>query len=137
MILELPARACLFVGEVSPEVAAAAPWLVELVPDAALFSNWQSKGWRQNWGILLRSELSITEMAITMRRRAQAVLPDGDLVLFRYYDPRVWRNYIIECDLAELCDWFDGVIDYIAPDLDGRQSLQYSLQGDRLVIDAF
>ncbi|WP_442970594.1 DUF4123 domain-containing protein [Roseovarius sp. D22-M7] len=59
LILEIPARACLFAGDVHPEVAAAAPWIVELVPDAELSSEWQSKGWRQNWGILLRSELLI------------------------------------------------------------------------------
>lgn len=132
LVQQIETRTCLFVGQVEPEVAAVGPWLLDLSTESDLLDRWREHGWARNWGILMHAELSTAALTAMMRQRAQAILPEGDLVLFRFYDPRVWRNYIPQCDLAELKGWFDGIVAYYAPTLNGRQTLRFRLCGHYL-----
>jgi hypothetical protein len=59
-------------------------------------------------------------------------LPVGEIVLFRFYDPRVWRIYLPTCSFPELEKWFDGIDEYRCEDADGIETLSYSLKSGGL-----
>jgi hypothetical protein len=100
--------ACLYRGELDPELAAVAPYLVLLPPDAEI-TDWVLNGVGHHWGIFA---LSKTDMR-TMRRHFRTFLmvntPDGNPVYFRYYDPRVLRTFLPTCNAEEIKQVFGAV----------------------------
>ena len=84
---------CLFAGKLDRESAATAPWLVQLEPDSELSQLWQTEGRDKPWGIRLHSDRSIGELCRHFRHFLLVNTPDTRLVLFRFYDPRVWTVY--------------------------------------------
>jgi len=60
-----------------------------------------------------------------LRQFLQAQLPSGEVVLFRFYDPRVWRTYLPTCEAAVLQQWFTGIAEYGAETPDGMGTLIY------------
>ncbi|WP_114860444.1 DUF4123 domain-containing protein [Azospirillum brasilense] len=97
---------CLYRGELEPELAEAAPYLAELVPDSP-FTRWfLGEGWDRHWGILLKTEAGLAEMRSHLRHLTMARLPDGRVVYFRFYDPRVMRVYLPTCTPEEAAHIF-------------------------------
>lgn len=108
-----PSHLCLFKGKnIAPEVMATAPWLVRLDADGQALAVWQQHGRDKNWGIMVCSALPINELQRHFRRFLQAKLPDGTVVLFRFYDPRVFSTYMPAATPEERAPWFDGVVQY-------------------------
>lgn len=123
---------CLFKGELAPEVAQAAPWLVRIDEREPLLGTWRQHGDGQSWGVTLQSDQSLEGLQRHLRRFLQARLPDGTLALFRFYDPRVFNTYIRAATAQERAPWFDGVAQYAA-EREGAPGLhQYWLNGGRL-----
>lgn len=114
-------RACLISGKIAPELAAAAPYLVALSDSEPLLAAWQDQGGGRNWGILCESDLPLADLRKSFRRFFQAKLPDGRVVQFRFYDPRVFVTYLPSCTPAQLQPWFDGVRQYAVEGPGGRQ----------------
>ena len=51
-----PAFCCLFKGELAPDMAEVAPYLVQLEPDSE-FTNWViGQGWGNHWGIFAATD---------------------------------------------------------------------------------
>lgn len=95
-------NACLYRGELEPELAEAAPYLTELAPDSP-FTRWfLTEGWGRNWGILLLSDVPLHEVRSHLRRLLMVRLPDQRVVYFRFYDPRVLRTYLPTCTPEEV-----------------------------------
>lgn len=127
-------RVCLFVGKTEPEVSASAPWLISLDPSTDLFHVWRAEGWRANWGIWFHSSMPQADIETLFRRRTLAMLPDGDVVIFRFFDPRVFRNFLPTCTDDQLADWFSGIVAFLVPDLGGYGTIQYRLHQNALMI---
>ena len=53
----------------------------------------------------------------------QAMLPDGQIVLFRFYDPRVFRAYLPTLNEAERWQWFAAVEEFRIETKDGSGML--------------
>jgi hypothetical protein len=123
---------CLFKGEMAPEVAQAAPWLVRIDEREPLLGTWRQHGDGLSWGVTLLSEHSLEALQRHLRRFLQARLPDGTLALFRFYDPRVFNTYIRAVTAQERAPWFDGVTQYAAERADAAGVHQYWLNGGRL-----
>ena len=92
-----PEHICLYRGELAPDLAEVAPYLVRLEQNG-LFTEWViTQGWGHHWGIFAISEEGIT----TLRKHFRTILmvedPRGKPVYFRYYDPRVLRCYLPSC----------------------------------------
>lgn len=120
---------CLFAGDLHDEVEAAAPYLVRLRRNEPLWSAWRNHGWGHSWGIMCRSPASLGDLRRQFRRLLQVMLPDGEVVLFRFYDPRVWRSYLPTCAPDELRRWFAVVDEYRCEQESGRGVIGYREQG--------
>ncbi len=110
-----PEHTCLFAGQLDPELAQTAPYLVLLEPDGA-FTDWVlEEGWGNHWGIYATASADI--VFIQMRKHFRTFLrvrdPDGKPLYFRYYDPRVLRVYLPTCNADEARTIFGPVTRYI------------------------
>jgi hypothetical protein len=132
LVTRTPEHACLFGGRLEPPLERAAPYLVCSTPYNVLFDAWRNQGWGQSWGIWCRSSLSLSDLRWHFRQFLQARLPDGKIVLFRYYDPRVWRTYLPTCNAQELAEWFAGVEEYGVEMDGGRGTFVYRWQNGAL-----
>jgi hypothetical protein len=93
---------CLFTGDISYELALAAPYLVRLEA-AAPFTRWLvEEGWGQSFGIFAWSRADTETVRRHCRRLLQIKDESGRRLFFRYYDPRVLRLYLPTCTAAEL-----------------------------------
>ena len=84
---------CLFIGQLDPEVAAVAPWLVALDgPDGAFSAL--AEGWGGAQAIFVRSAAPIAPLRRHFRTLTMVETPDRKTVFFRFYDPRVLRSVV-------------------------------------------
>ena len=138
MVRECRVAACLLSGRLAPDLAAASPWLVRVDPREPLLDAWQNRGQGRSWGLLIESALDLAGLRKLLRTFLQARLPDGEVVMFRFYDPRVFRSYIASAPPPQVARWFDGVRQYA---VEGEGDTQHSFRlrrgqlfdGDRAV----
>lgn len=114
LLVKSPHYDCLFAGKLADPLKRTAPYLVELTDDTPLKNIWRTEGWGKAWGILLKSSLELRDLRKHLRKFLLAQLPDGNTVLFRYYDPRVWRTYWPTCTEEEKANWLKGIEEVIA-----------------------
>jgi len=132
-----PDYVCLYRGELQPDMAEVAPYLVRLEP-AAEYTAWVlEQGWGNHWGIFAVSNADMREMRQHFRRFLIVHDSSGKPLLFRYYDPRVLRVYLPTCNTQELATVFGPVTYYILEENDPGSALRFhtvsgSLQQDRL-----
>jgi len=108
-----PEFECLYRGELDPDIAAVAPYLVRL--DASTpFVGWLLQhGWEKYWGIFAISEADIGTMRRHFRKFLTVHDHAGRPLLFRFYDPRVLSLYLLTCTNAESAVLFNAVKEYI------------------------
>jgi hypothetical protein len=98
---EQPDHVCLYRGDLEPEVAHVAPWLVRLDPTSD-FAHWLvGEGWGRAWFTLVLGTQALQVLRSQFRRLLMVQLPDRRIVYFRFYDPRVLRLYLPECGPGE------------------------------------
>lgn len=113
-------HACLFSGTIAPSMAPACPYLVRLDEREPLLPTWREHGAGRNWGMLVESDLPLEALRRHLRHFTTAKLPDGQVVLFRFYDPRVFVSYLTSAPAEQAASWFEGVRQFMA-DADGVQ----------------
>lgn len=134
LVATCPEHACLFAGPLKPPLHMVAPYLVRLAPEAALSQAWHREGWGRNWGILCVSASRLDTLRRHLRRFLQAMLPDGDIVLFRFYDPRIFRTYFPTLEAEEKASWFQAVEEYRVETETGAGTLYFRPEGTRTVM---
>ncbi|MBA3446145.1 MAG: DUF4123 domain-containing protein [Pseudaminobacter sp.] len=132
LVMHATEKACLFAGDIAEPLARAAPHLVNLRSNEQLFHAWRDTGRGQAWGVLCRSDLPLDALRRHLRRFLVAKLPDGMVVQFRFYDPRVFNAYLRECNAEELARWFKGVSCYLVEDGQTGAMHEYNLRGGLL-----
>jgi hypothetical protein len=110
---------CLFRAEVVSPLGRNAPYLVPVEHAERLIESWRRVGRGESWGIFLRSSQEQARVRQRLRTFNQAKLPDGQVVLFRWWDPRVFRIYLPTCDADDLGQWFASVEEYVCETEDG------------------
>jgi hypothetical protein len=95
---------CLYAGSLTPALASAAPYLVQIAPGSRFFRNVFPHAWGNVWGIYATAPPEITLAIVRRHFRTLLRAADGEgrLAVFRYYDPRVLRPYLASCSAAEL-----------------------------------
>ena len=127
---------CLFAGKLAEEVLRASPFLVELSPADPLSRLWRTAGWGQAWGILISSRAPLPVLRRRLRRFTQVKLPDGQgPVLFRFWDPRVFRDFLPLVEPQEIDPWFADADRYIVETPDGQGSIRFGFRDGRLTTD--
>jgi hypothetical protein len=111
-----PRVVCLYRGELAPDMAEVAPYLVELFPGDA-FTEWllnEGAGGSPNWGIFALSRFSLTEVRKHFRKFLTVYDDAGKPLLFRFYDPRVLVKFLPTCDREGLGQFFERVTSFAA-----------------------
>jgi len=133
---DAPEFACLFPGELEPDMAEVAPYLVELI-EGTPFCDWLlAEGWGNAWGIFLTSRLELAPLWRQLRQLTLVYDPDLNPIYFRFYDPRVLGVFLPTADAKQLADFFAAVDAYLVEGAAGEPAKVYSLAGGRLVAEA-
>lgn len=104
-----PERVCLYRGELKPDMAQVAPYLVKLEPGSQ-FTDWVVvDGWGKHWGIFLRSANDLAGMRRHLRTLLVVHDAEGKPMSFRYYDPRVLRVFLPTCTAEQQATFFGPV----------------------------
>jgi len=107
-----PEYECLYRGELAPDLAECAPYLVQLEP-ASDFTNWiLEHGWGKNWGIFATAAADLHAMRRHFRTFLIVHDEEGKPLYFRFYDPRVLRVYLPTCNAEEALKMFGSIIYY-------------------------
>jgi hypothetical protein len=125
-------KQCLFAGEIDPVLARASPWFVALTPQDHLFHAWRDIGRDKAWGILMRSRWGFRDVRRHLRHFMQVMLPAGDVVMFRFYDPRVFKVYLPTCTPEELAKWYKGVSAFVVETGEGGNFHEFRFDGQQL-----
>jgi hypothetical protein len=96
-----PEHVCLYRGELAPDLAECAPYLVRLTSESP-FTHWVvEEGWGKHWGIFALAASDLERMRRHFRTFLMVQSPEGKRLYFRYYDPRVLREYLPTCNEEE------------------------------------
>ena len=127
-----PNFCCLFRGELQPDMAEVAPYLVQ-VEQGAGFTNWIiGQGWGNHWGIFVATEADFRRMRTHFRSFLIVYDETGRPLRFRYYDPRVLRTFLPTCTTEELTTVFGPITSYIAEDANPDALLRFQIQSGSL-----
>jgi hypothetical protein len=118
---------CLFLGDVPPALAAAAPYLVDLSPRSPFTRQILELGWGNSWGVFVRAPVILQDLRRHFRRLLQVRDESGRPMFFRFYDPRVLRTYLPTCTLQELRLVFGPVEAFCLEGEEGEALLELSL----------
>lgn len=111
-----PIHECLYRGEMKPDMATVAPYLVYLLPDSP-FTHWLiNDGWGKHWSVYIRSVTNIATMRRHLRQFLIVHSEEGKPMLFRYYDPRVLRLFLPTCNTEELTNFFGPIQAFVLED---------------------
>ncbi|MEO1510660.1 MAG: DUF4123 domain-containing protein, partial [Planctomycetota bacterium] len=99
------------------------PLIDELIPDEP----------RKHRGIIIRASVSFPAVRNHFRDLTQVIGPDGDRLMFRYYDPRVLASFLPTCDATQLGELFGPAIEIFGEREDGPPALmRYWVEESRL-----
>jgi len=129
---DAPQHECLYRGDLEPDMAEVAPYLVQLELNSP-FTEWVlEQGWGKHWGIFGQSAADLRELRQHFRRFLTVHDPEGRPLYFRYYDPRVLRVYLPTCSADELKELFGPVQAYFMEDDTGSSVLRFLLKDGKL-----
>ena len=106
-------RWCLYRGPLTPQLEDAAPWLVALERGSPSTERLLARVWGGACGILLSSALPSRLLRRHLRRFLLARTERGEVLLFRYYDPRVLRVYVPTLTPEEASQFFGGISTFL------------------------
>lgn len=121
---EDPEYASLFQGFPQEDLFEVAPYLVKLEQRSKLLTWILTNGWGNSWGIFLSTNVELEDLLEHLQKMLPAELPNGEKLLFRFYDPRVLEVYFQNCEEDEL-GAFLGPTDSIIFEVNaGKMSMQ-------------
>lgn len=127
--------ACLYQKDYDEETLAAMPHLVKLIDGEQLPDVWRQHESGRFWGIVLQSSLDLPALRRHLRKYTTARLPDGEVVLFRFWDPRVFKTFAENGEPEQLAGFFEKV-DIVIVDLGPEGRRRYSWMGGLQVAQA-
>lgn len=125
---------CLYDEPMSEELRLVSPYLVDLDHAPRLLEIWRAEGLGDHWGLLLRAEGTLAQVRYHLRRFTETKMPETNQpVLFRFWDPRVFRIYLPTCPPEDLARWFAGGIEcFWVETEDARGLLHYTFANGSL-----
>jgi hypothetical protein len=128
-----PEFVCLYRGELDPDIAEVAPYLVRLEQKTPVTDWLLTRGWGKHWGIFVTTKSDLTAVRQHFRRFLTVHSSDGTPMLFRYYDPRVLRVYLPTCNAQELATVFGPVERFVSEGSTPEACLQFHLLNGALI----
>lgn len=102
--------ASLYRGAAQEELWQIAPYIVHV--DASFLDKIVGILWEEMWGIFFTSTENLATLRRHFRRFLTVQYPNGEKVLFRFYDPRVLTLFLSSCNVNELNDFFGPVLSF-------------------------
>jgi Domain of unknown function (DUF4123) len=127
-----PEFVCLYRGQLNPDLASVAPYLVHIRSNTPLADWLIQKGWGEHWGIFAQCDSDLKTMRKHFRKFLTVHDSDGKPLLFRYYDPRVLRLYLPTCNAEELGAIFGPISNYLLEAEDANTLLSFRLDKNEL-----
>lgn len=127
-----PEFVCLYRGQLEPDLASVAPYLVQLVANTPFTDQVIKRGWGGHWGIFAITDGDLTAMRKHFRKFLTVHDSEGKPLLFRYYDPRVLRIYLPTCNVEELRTIFGPVSNYLLEGENADTLLSFQFEKDQL-----
>lgn len=129
-----PLHDCLFRGELTPDMVHVAPY-VALMMRGDEFSKWVIESTvGQNCSIFINTRYSITEMRNHLRALTAVHTEDGRPLVFRYYDPRVFRKFLPACDNGQVETFFGKIDRFIVEAEDPDTLLAFTHDAGKLAV---
>ena len=122
---------CLYSGDLPRELKPVAPYLVELTRHGASARHLLDLAWGNSWGIFLGID-DCSNLRPHLRQFLRVRDESGRYLLFRYYDPRVFRVYLPTCNLAELKTLFGPIKRFMVEDEHPERLIEFTFDGIRL-----
>ena len=127
-----PPNYCLLTGDLKPDMAEVAPYLIRLYPGTP-FTNWLLKEcWGKHWGIFVHTVPPLKEMRKHFRSLITIYDETGKPMMFRYYDPRVLQSFLPTCETDEVNTFFGQVESYFAESEDKKQLVRFENKNGEL-----
>jgi len=123
-----PENVCLYRGELAPDLAATAPYLIKLEKDHPFTELLLKDGWGNHWGIfaITPKASDLKTMRLHFRKFLMVTSPENKPLYFRYYDPRVLRVYLPTCNKEELNIVFGSILSFMLEDENPGTLLAFS-----------
>lgn len=93
--------ACLYRGELPAPLVEVAPYLVELADADEWSRSLIADAWGESWGIFVDTRVDLPLLMRRLRGFLKVRDEGGRQLVFRYYDPRVFRSYLPTVTAAE------------------------------------
>jgi len=118
--------ACLFSGELAPELIETAPYLLKLEPYAHA-TEWLLNNWGGHLGIFAVIPKDVDFKAVRKHFRGFLIVinPDKRRLYFRYYDPRTLGDFLPLCDITQQQKVFGAIKRYVAEGEDSLSMVRY------------
>jgi hypothetical protein len=99
----------LYEGGEGDELREVAPYLVALNGATVCLERLVSDGWGRSWGVYLSCNLPFDEVRHHLRKFLKVKTENGQLLYFRFYDPRVLRVFLPTCTQQQLTEFFGPI----------------------------
>ena len=125
--------ACLYSGQLTPDLEIAAPYLVQLDHGYRDTHQLIQQAWGNSWGVFLRSDTSLKKLRRHLRDFLVVRDTKGNRLVFRYYDPRVMRVYLPTCTTSELRTVFGPIECFWTESKNPEHLLDFRFERGKLV----
>jgi hypothetical protein len=115
----------LYDGESAQTLAEVAPYLVRLQPHSTLLRVLGAAGWGKSWCVYVVTGASFDDLRKHLRHFLMVEDPKGEVVYFRFYDPRVLRVHLPGCNAEESKAFFGPIARYLAESEDASEVLEF------------
>lgn len=120
----------LFQGKAGVSLATVAPYLVQVPKHGDLLRELVEKGWGQSWGVWLTSTTGFHILRAHLRSFLQVKDETGKQVYFRFYDPRVLREYLPACTPEEARQFLGPIRRLFVEASEPDQMISFALEGE-------
>lgn len=117
---------CLYSGKLEGGLDQVAPYLVRLHARGEFTEFLLAEGWGKSWFVLLYSPVDLQALRRHFRTFLRVRGPDGKVLYFRYYDPRILRVYLPTCTPLETKTVFGPVTEFLVEGEDGGELLRFA-----------
>jgi hypothetical protein len=131
-----PNHACLLLGDLTPDLAAAAPYLVEIKAPGGIATRVLGEGWGKHWGIYLTSRAPMSALLAHFRPLQIVRLPSGKTAFFRFYDPRILKLFLPSCDQTQANALFGPVTKFLFEGENGNKLIHCARTAVPLVVQS-
>jgi hypothetical protein len=128
-----PEFECLYTGEIEPDLAEVAPYLVRLEPKSG-FTEWiLGEGWGKHWGVFVVAPADFRALRHHLRHFLIVHDSNAKAYYFRFYDPRVLATYLPSCNSGELAEFFGPIKTWVFEAEDPATLLRFDMADGKLV----